>query len=557
MPYYQQITGAFVSAIIALPLGLAFGFASGLGAEAGVISAVVAGFIAALWTGTPGQHSGPTGAVSVILALSVAHFSQTIPNSPESALFLTFSMVVLAGCFQIAFGVFKWGRIIEYLPHSVISGLLSAIGVMLILEQLPAILGGDNGVYPINIILALPSMLASPSWPELLLGLATLTFMIIWPRYFPKLNRYLPAPIMVLFLGVLIVSSISSDKPIQHNDAWWIGDFKVIGELSFQMPSLQLPTLEVWQLPYVVQSAFTLAVVASLVSLLGSVVTEKMTRQSHHPDKELVGQGLGNIASGLLGGMASTGAPMRTTVAMSYGSRSSWAAAVHALFVGILAITAQDFFAHVPLAALGGLLIKVGLDQIDWSYLRRWQAIPRAGKSMMLAVLTTAILLDLVTAVVVGIAMASFVLFGRMTQLQLNALHLGRNKDELAAVWLTEQEQTYLSQANNQLVFAYLDVPMSFGAARGLSRRVQALDGKAYVLDFRAVPYIDFSSAMVLDDLIYRLHSKGARVWLLLAIGDAQDQLTRQGILEKLQGNTGFDREQAFKDAVAWLKQHG
>jgi len=555
MPYPQQLIGALVSALIALPLGLAFGVASGLGAEAGVLSAVIAGFIAALWSGTAGQHSGPTGAVSVILALSVAHFTQAIPNNPEAAVMLTFAVVVLAGSIQMLFGWLKWGRFIEYLPHSVISGLLSAIGIMLILEQLPAILGGENWVYPLEVIMALPSMLSAPSWPELILGCATISFMMIWPKHFPRLNRYLPAPVMVLVMGVIIVSLLSHHHLLAVNGVWWMGDFRVIGELSFHLPSLHLPSLEVWQLPYLVQTAFTLAVVASLVSLLGSVVTEKMTRQTHDPDKELMGQGMSNIASGLFGGMASTGAPMRTTVAMSYGSRSSWAVALHALLVGVLAFSMQDFFAQVPLAVLGGLLIKVGLDQIDWSYLKRWRAIPKAGKTMMLAVLATAILLDLVSAVVVGLAMASFVLFGRMTQLQLNALHLGRNPSELPAVWFTETEKALLEKTHDQLVIAYLDVPMSFGAARGLSRRVLETQGKAYVLDFRSVPYVDFSSAMVLDDLIYRLQSRGAKVWLLLALGDAQDQLTRQAVLSKLNGRTGFDREVALQEALTFIQQ--
>lgn len=554
MLYPQQLTGAFVSALIALPLGLAFGVASGLGAEAGVLSAVIAGFIAALMTGTPGQHSGPTGAVSVLLALSVAHFTQAIPNNPEAAIMLTLAVVVLAGAMQMLFGWLKWGRFIEYLPHSVISGLLSAIGIMLILEQLPAILGGDNWVYPLEVMMALPSMLSNPYWPELILGGITIAFMMIWPKRFAKLNRYLPAPIVVLVLGVLVVGLLSHNHLLAINGVWWMGDFRVIGELDFTLPSLHLPSIEVWQLPYLFQTAFTLAVVASLVSLLGSVVTEKLTRQTHNPDQELVGQGLSNVASGLFGGMASTGAPMRTTVAMSYGSRANWAAAVHALFVGVLAFSVQDFFSHVPLAVLGGILIKVGLDQIDWSYLKRWNAIPNAGKGMMLAVLATAILLDLVSAVVVGLAMASFVLFGRMTQLQLNALHLGHNQAELPAIWFTETEKELLEQAENHLVIAYLDVPMSFGAARGLSRRVLETQGKAYVLDFRSVPYIDFSSAMVLDDLIYRLHSRGAQVWLLLALGDAQDQLTRQGILDKLKDKSGFDRETAMEQALAFIQ---
>lgn len=554
--YTQQLKGAFVSALIAIPLGLAFGVASGLGAEAGILSAVIAGFVAAIFSGTAGQHSGPTGAVSVLLALSVGHFNQVIPHSPESAILLTLAIVVLSGVFQLIFGLLKWGRFIEYLPHSVISGLLTAIGIMLVLEQLPAILGGENWVYPLEIILAIPNMIANPAWPELILGSITLTVMYVWPRHFPKLNRLLPAPILVLILGILIVSLLSHSHMLAVNGVWWMGDFRVIGEISFHLPSLQLPVIEIWQLPYLFQTAFTLAVVASLISLLGSVVTEKLTRQIHNPNQELIAQGMSNMTSGLFGGMASTGAPMRTTVAMSYGSRSSWAAAVHALFVGLLAVSIEDLFAQVPLAVLGGLLIKVGLDQVDWLYIKRWRAIPKAGKSMMLAVMTTAIVLDLVSAVVVGLAMASFVLFGRMTQLQLNAFHIGKNLNSLSSIWFTEKEKTFFEQANEQLIFAYLDVPMSFGAARSLSRKVLGMNGTAYVLDFRSVPYIDFSSAMVLDDLIYRLQNRGAKVWLLLALGEVQDQLKRQGVIDKLASHTGFDREKAFCQALDWIQSN-
>jgi SulP family sulfate permease len=125
----------------------------------------------------------------------------------------------------------------------------------------------------------------------------------------------------------------------------------------------------------------------------------------------------------------------------------------------------------------------------------------------------------------------------------------------LPAVWFTETEKALLEKTHDQLVIAYLDVPMSFGAARGLSRRVLETQGKAYVLDFRSVPYVDFSSAMVLDDLIYRLQSRGAKVWLLLALGDAQDQLTRQAVLSKLNGRTGFDREVALQEALTFIQQ--
>ncbi len=553
----RQIVGAFVSALVALPLGLAFGVASGLGAEAGVLGAVIAGSISALLGGTAGQHSGPTGAVAVLLALSVAHFAVFFPNQPEIVVALTLFVVVLSGAIQVLFGLMKWGRVVELLPHSVVSGLLTAIGLMLILEQLPAVLGGENWVRPLEVIMALPTMLHSPVWSELILGLLAGSLMFFWPKYLSAANRWLPAPILVLVLGVFLNWLFATPSMQAMVGLWW-GDVRVIGPLNFSMPTLQLPPIEVWQLPYLVQTAFTLAVVGSLVSLLGAVVTEKLTRQMHNPDKELIGQGLGNMASGLLGGMASTGAPMRTLVAMSYGSRDAWSAAVHALLVGVLALVASDFFAAVPLSVLGGMLIKVGLDQIDWSYLKRWKTTPKAGRVMMLAVLITALLLDLVTAVVVGLAIASVVLLGRMTQLQLNALHIGYEPDAIPCVWFSAEEKYVFEQAKKDtLVFIYLDVPMSFGAARAMSRRVLAMQGRAFIFDFRAVPYIDFSSAMVLEDIIYRLQQRGAKVWLLLALGETQTQLERQAVLAAVAQNVLFERQAALKQALNWLALTG
>lgn len=196
MSIKRQLMGAFVSALVALPLALAFGVASGLGAEAGVLAAVIAGSLSSLMGGTAGQHSGPTGAVAVLLALSMAHFAVFYPDQPDMVFTLTLLVVVMSGAIQIFFGWMHWGRLVELLPHSVISGLLTAIGLMLVLEQLPALLGGENAIRPLDVLIALPDMVLSPAWAELLFGLLALVLMVVWPKYLPKANRWLPAPIL-------------------------------------------------------------------------------------------------------------------------------------------------------------------------------------------------------------------------------------------------------------------------------------------------------------------------------------------------------------------------
>jgi SulP family sulfate permease len=346
---------------------------------------------------------------------------------------------------------------------------------------------------------------------------------------------------------------LSGAELVQTNTGWSAAGLQVIGPITFALPHWELPPLEGLPLAFIVQSAVTLALIGSLVSLLGSVVAERLTRQSHDPDKELIGQGLGNIASGLVGGMPSTGAPMRTSTAFTYGARDPWTAVVHSLLIGVFALALNDWITFMPLAVFGGLLIKIGLDQIDWDYLRRWPSIPKSGRGMMLSVIISALLLDLMSALWVGILVASVVLMSRMKTLQIKSLILGRDAASLGRLWLTAEEKSLMNEAKGQLALLYLDVPMSFGAAKSISRKILETDAKAFVLDLRSVPYIDFSSAMVLEDLIYRLQLQNKQVWLLLMLGEVQESLQKHGVLKRLNQRILFDRTEALKQANASL----
>ncbi|MBF6058475.1 SulP family inorganic anion transporter [Thiomicrorhabdus heinhorstiae] len=538
-----------MSAIIALPIGLALGIASGLGIQAGIFSAVLAGAVSAIFGGTPGQYSGPTGAVAVTLALSLAHLSLLYPNSSLTVLTLGLIIVVLAGLFQILFGLMKWGQLIEYLPHSVISGLLSAIGLMLMLEQLPLLFGGQMLARPLDSLLSLPDILQQPNWLALAFGATSFMLMVIWPKYLPKVNRILPAPVLILVLGTALAYGLSLGEMTYQGQGWQAAGLSIIGPITFAWPEWIMPPLEGLPLAFIVQSAFALALIGSLVSLLGSLVAERLTRKTHNPDQELIGQGLGNIASGLVGGMPSTGAPMRTNVAFKYGARDRWTSIVHSCVIGIVAFSLSDLISFIPLAVFGGLLLKIGLDQVDWDYLRRWSSIPKSGRTMMLSVIFSALLLDLMTALWIGILLASIVLMKRMKALQIKSLILGRDSSSLGRLWLTAEEKRLLDDAKGKLALLYLDVPMSFGAAKTISRRILDTDAQAFVLDLRSVPYIDFSSAMVLEDLIYRLQIQNKEVWLLLMVGDVQDSLQKHGVLKRLNQRILFDRAEALKQA--------
>lgn len=547
-----NLKAALVSALVALPLALAFGVASGLGAESGVIAAVVAGGLSAWLGGARLQHSGPTGGVAVLLALTLVQLGWMLPDANAGELAaLGLTVVMLAGAMQWLFGWLRWGRFVELLPQSVIAGLLTSVGLMLVIEQLPTLLGQASVDRPLAVLMALPGLLALVHWPDLMMGSVAGLLMWVLPRWLPGFNRRLPAPVLVLVGGTLLAWLLGDG--LQRRDwdeGWQLGYWQVVGPLTLTMPQLHLPSMDSWTWPFLIQSAFTLALVSAVISLLGALVAEKLTREVHDPDRELMGQGIGNLASGLLGGMASTGAPMRTSVAVAYGASAPWAAVVHAVLVGVLAWLAMGWIAGVPLALLAGMLVKVGLDQVDWRFVRRWRSVPRAGRAMMLAVLVTALVLDLVSAVVVGLVLASLLLLGRMTQLQLQALQMGTRPDQLPEAGLNAREQALLLAAEDRVLLFHLDVPMSFGAARALARRLAGVRVPSLVLDVSAVPYVDFSSALVLEDLVYRAHQQGQAVWLVVSPGAVFDQLDRQGLLKLLADRATEDREQALCAAV-------
>lgn len=505
-----DVFGGITTAVVALPLALAFGVSSGAGALAGLYGAIFAGACAAVFGGTRVQITGPTGPMTVVMALVIIHFEGHLPAA--------FAVVILAGLLQILFGKLGIGRYIKLVPQSVVSGFMSGIGIIIIILQLPPLFGvGDVNGSTLAILSAFPHMLAALDINTLLLGLAVLAVMFFTPA---GVNRYLPTPLLALLGGSLIAAVLSLDIP-------------QIGAVPTGIPVFNVPDIRLDELPYIIRFALVLAFLGSIDSLLTSIVADSMTRSTHDSNRELVGQGIGNIASGLFAGLPGAGATMRTLVNLRAGGTTRLSGVIHSVLLMMIVLGFGSAVSHIPLAVLAGILLKVGIDIIDWSYLRRLLSAPRAGAVIMMSTLLLTVLVDLITAFAVGFIMASVLFVARMADAQAANARFTFGADQLED--LSPAESEILNQADGRIVLFHVEGPLSFGSARDIARLLQSkIEKDVLAIDLHHVPFIDSSAAAALDEVIQRLSEDGDRVLLFGAREPVRKVLLQTGVLERL-----------------------
>jgi SulP family sulfate permease len=385
--FRSDLFGGLTAAVIALPLALAFGVASGAGPIAGLYGAIATGFFASLFGGTPAQISGPTGPMTVVMGAVIASHANSLPEA--------FTIVFLAGLLQILFGVLRIGKYINYTPVSVVSGFMSGIGVIIIIIQILPFLGlptTSEGVYETLRTLA---TLRYEIVDVRALGLAigALLLIIFWPG---AISKFLPPPLGVLIIGTLVSKLLIPGLPS-------------IGTVPSGIPELVRPVISFGLLPDMLQPAIIIALLGSVDSLLTSLVADSVTKTRHDSDKELVGQGIGNLVASMFGAIPGAGATMRTVVNVRAGGRTAISGMIHAAVLLGIALGLGPVVAYVPYAVLASILIKVGWDIIDWGYLKRIRLAPTEKVVVMLVTFGLTVFVDLITAVAVGIIMASFV----------------------------------------------------------------------------------------------------------------------------------------------------
>ena len=465
-----DITGGLTAGIVALPLALALGVASGLGPIAGLYGAIAVGFFAALFGGTPSQISGPTGPMVVVLAGLFASLSG------DAA--LIFTAVMLAGLMQIAFGFLGVGQYIRLVPYPVISGFMSGIGAIIIILQLGRLLGHEPPGGTIGALSYLPTALADINFATLALGLGTLVIAYKWP---PSLGKYVPGALAALIIGTLVSLVLS---------------VPVLGAIPTGLPSLHLPVFEQSKALLILEAAFILAVLGAIDSLLTSLVADNMTRTRHDSNKELIGQGIGNTLAGLIGGIAGAGATMRTVVNIRSGGKYNLSGMIHALVLLAIVLGLSPLAAQIPHAVLAGILVKVGLDIIDWSYLKRAHKGPRWDFALMLTVLGLTVFVDLITAVGVGVVFAALAYVKQIAQLQIEELK------KIPEALNDPEENALLEKLKDKVSIFSFGGPLSFGAAADVGHHVreQVKPGsKVTILDFSRVPTMDVSAAMAVE----------------------------------------------------------
>ena len=518
-----DIYGGLTAAVVALPLALAMGVASGAGPIAGIYGAIFVGFFAAIFGGTPAQVSGPTGPMTVVMALIFTQYTALFPESPETGAALAFTVVMMGGLFQILFGFLRIGKFIEFVPHPVVSGFMSGIGVIIILIQIGPLLGHASSAKPLDAVQMMPEFFSDIHSASLILALIALVIVYGVPKFIPKLNKMVPSPLLALLAGTLAYIFIYKDS-----------GSPILGEIPTGFPHPQLPTIMLQYLPDMIKSALILAALGSIDSLLTSLVADNVTRTYHKSDRELIGQGIGNTIAGLFGGLPGAGATMRTVVNVKAGGLTPISGALHAVILLVIVLGADELASTIPKAVLAGILVKVGTDIIDWDYLKRLGTAPKAGVAMMMTVLLMTVFIDLIIAVATGMVMASMVFMKRMTDLQMDSTTtINLPTEEFP---LHQDEKEIMEKAEGQILLYHMEGPLSFGAAKGMVRRLSKFnDYKVLVLDLSGVPIIDFTAAMALNDMIRNtLDATGRKAILVGLRPKVKVFLKVQGILKPL-----------------------
>jgi SulP family sulfate permease len=523
-----DVFGGLTAGIVALPLCLAFGVASGLGAAAGLYGAMTLGILAALFGGTPVQISGPTAPMTLVSAGVVA--ANMLPSG-EINLPVVFGTFVLAGALQALCGIMRLGQYIRFLPYPVISGLMTGVGIIILVQQIFPLAGlSAPASDPLTILRSLPQLVGHVQWGAVLLAAATIALLYGLPRFV----KVLPPSLFALVGLTLAAVLFGINAP-------------TIGKIAGGLPGLIVPSFDLAHLRHVIVPAVQLAILGSIDSLTTSLVADNLTKTHHNSDRELIGQGIGNMGAALLGGLPGAGAFVRTAVNIKAGGRNRSSGVIHGLFLIAVLLGLSNFVQYIPHAVLAGILVGAGLGIIDYRSLSHLSTTPRSDVIMMLIVLFLTVFSDLITAVGVGMIFAAFVFMAKMSEITEKGTRLSLISDEPWA-----DELTIPAESRDELLIKHVDGPLFFGfvhAFRAAASRT--LQGKLLVLRMDRVSYVDQSGLYALQDVLVDLKNAGVRVVLVGFAQDVRERLEAQMVIPDLVPSKDvFDSFASFRAAL-------
>ncbi|WP_321777988.1 SulP family inorganic anion transporter [Sulfurimonas sp.] len=473
-----NIFGGITAAVIALPLALAFGVASGVGAISGIYGAIVIGFLASLFGGTSTQISGPTGPMTVVIASAVVLFHGDIKA--------VMSVIFLAGIFQIVFGIAKVGKYVKYIPYPVISGFMSGIGMIIIILQINPFLGLDGFGSVMQTLLNLPSTLTHVNFNSIIVAFGTLIIMFFTPQ---KVSKIIPTSLMALVFMTVIAIIFNLD-------------IKTIGEIPSSLPEFTFPSFEMNQVKNIIGMAFTLALLGTIDTLLTSLVADSMTKTKHDSNRELIGQGIGNTFVSMIGGIAGAGATMRTVVNIKSGGTTKLSGMIHAATLLVIILFFAPIASQIPLAVLAGILMKVGVDILDYKLLKMMNLVPKHDLVVMIVVFVLTVFVDLIMAVGVGVVLASMLIVYRITVESEVKIDFHKDVDDVI---------------NKDIRIVNIDGAFFFGSASMFEDKIsEIIDTKKIVINCLDVPFIDISAIFVLEEMVLKLKDLEIEVVLVL-----------------------------------------
>lgn len=594
-----DLFGGITAGIVALPLALAFGVTSGLGASAGLYGAIFISFFAALFGGTNTQISGPTAPMTAVSAVLITGIIAVNDGDVSQALPVILTVFFLVGIFQIALGIFGVGKYIKYIPYPVVSGFMSAIGVIIIITQIIPSLGyyakqdtkyvdqfkskaeveivnnileqeaGENifviedyketvkraelvtdaeiqkeaqslavkrssGV--LGSIRVLPRALRNIKWLELILTAGTI--IIIYG--FKKISKKVPSTLVALV--VMSAGAYFIGVPYVPIDKIPSGFPRLFPEIFTQ--------LEISSVTPYIFSALSLAILGSIDSLLTSVVADNMTKTKHHPNKELVGQGIGNSIAAMFGGLPGAGATIRTIVNIHSGGKTRLSGMIAGVLVFIILLALGPVASKIPAAVLSGILITVGIGVMDYKGLRAIPSMPRSEVVIMLLVLVLSALWNLVYAVGIGLIIASMMFMkkiGDLTAQESQVIPLAKE-----TAWTDEFD--FPEELKEEVFIKHINGPLFFGSTSDFQQLAKQIPSSASIVVIRMdqMPYIDQSGLYAMEDILVALVNENKTVLLVNINRQPKYMLEKIKIIPDLiPGNQVF---KSYRSCLEWIQ---
>ncbi len=542
-----DLSAGLTAAMATVPLAMLLGEASGLGALAGFYGAIIVGLLSALLGGVATRISAPTVSIMMVVLLISSYFS-TQPSLPVSVISLVFATVVISGLLQIVLGAFHLGRFIACVPHPVISGFMSAVGLTVILTQLGPLFGLPAAIMPVEALFEFNITLTSSHQDTLLLGVIVLLIVFVLPLVLPRLHQLVPAPLIALLVGAVLGETLFNQSRLQ-----------LLGEIPSALPELVLSTdFAVLGWPTwlaVLGFAIVLALVSSFNSLLSARVADQITKTKHNAQRELIAQGVANSVAGLFSAMPAAAATMRTVASIKAGGKTPLAGVIYALALLSIVLLFSDQVARLPSVVLAAILIKLGFDVVDWELLKNIRAMTTQGVILMTMVVIIAVMLNPLLAVV--IAMCVSVFMSLRTQGRKQTATMVINNQPVAELNLSAEEQQAFEAIDGRAVLLSFSSELSFVAVYEMEKQLASFsDYDVLVFDLTKVPTIDFTVTKVFDQLIEKTIENGHEVMLVGVRSQLGNILKQHRVMDRVHSDFMFVKLiGALREAKSYIQK--